>query len=140
MKHSKAEPRLEEIPEPECLEILAQHSLGRVAIVVDGRPQIFPVNYGLRGKVVVFRTASGTKLAYAPTTPVAFEIDHYDPSEGVGWSVMVQGIARDVTDAGDDFSWTARGVEAYPAAPGTKLHRVAIDPTAITGRRFAIDG
>jgi hypothetical protein len=26
MKHSKAEPRLEEIPEPECLELLARHT------------------------------------------------------------------------------------------------------------------
>jgi uncharacterized protein len=136
VKHSKAEPRLEEIPESECLEILGKYRLGRVAIVVDGRPQIFPVNYGLREKVVVFRTASGTKLAYAPATPVAFEIDHYDASEGAGWSVMVQGIARDATDSGDDFSWAARGAEAYPAAPGTKLHRVAIDPVTITGRRF----
>jgi uncharacterized protein len=139
MKHSNAEPRLEEIPEAECLELLAQHGLGRVAMVVDGRPQIFLVNYGLRKKVLVFRTASGTKLAYAPTTPVAFEIDHYNPTEGVGWSVMVQGIARDVTDSGDDFSWAARGGQAYPAAPGIKIHRVAIDPIRITGRRFAVE-
>jgi hypothetical protein len=140
MKHSQAEPRLEEISEPECLELLARHSVGRVAIVVNGRPQIFPVNYGLRGKVLVFRTASGTKLAYAPETPVAFEIDQYNPSKRAGWSVMVQGIARDVTESGDDFSWVARGVEAYPAAPGTKVHRIAIDPITITGRRFAVGG
>src|SRR5438876_1001462 len=75
-----------------------------------------------------------------PRPPVAFEIDQYDPSERTGWSVMVQGIARDVTESGDDFSWFARGVEAYPAAPGTKVHRIAIDPITITGRRFAVEG
>ena len=62
MKHSKAEPRLEELSEPECLELLAQQTLGRVAIVVDGRPQIFPVNYAMYGDVIVLRTAPGTKL------------------------------------------------------------------------------
>jgi hypothetical protein len=124
------------MPEAECLEILGQHSLGRVAVVVEGRPQIFPVNYGIRGRVIAFRTAAGTKLAHAPGSHVAFEIDGYDESTGVGWSVMVQGIGRDVTDAGDDFSWTARGVPAYPLAPGTRSHRIAVDPTSITGRRF----
>jgi nitroimidazol reductase NimA-like FMN-containing flavoprotein (pyridoxamine 5'-phosphate oxidase superfamily) len=36
---------LEEIPEDECLQLLERHDLGRIAIVVDGQPLIFPVNY-----------------------------------------------------------------------------------------------
>jgi len=136
MRTSKPPPGLEEISEAECWELLGLHQMGRIAIVVDGKPQIFPVNYGLRGKIIVFRTAAGTKLAYAPDSPVAFEIDEYDASAGAGWSVMVQGLGRDVTDAADDFSWTARGTRVYPIAPGEKLHRIAIDHSVITGRRF----
>src|SRR5215472_510736 len=127
---------LEEIPEAECWELLAQHRMGRIAIVIGGKPQIFPVNYGLSGKVIVFRTAAGTKLDSAPDSTVAFEIDDYDAAAGAGWSVMVQGLGRDVTEAADDFSWTARGTRVYPAAPGEKLHRIAVDPSVITGRRF----
>ena len=136
MRASKGQPELEEIPEVECLEILSQHSLGRVAVIVEGRPEIFPVNYGIRGRVIAFRTAAGTKLAHAPGSPVAFEIDGYDEATGVSWSVVVQGTGHDVTSAGDDFSWTARGVPAYPLAPGTRTHRIAIEPINITGRRF----
>ena len=140
MRGHKDEPALEEISESECVELLSSHTLGRLALIVDGRPQIFPVTYAVRQGIVVFRTAPGTKLAHAPGSAVAFEIDGYEAAEGVGWSVVVQGTARNVTDAGDDFAWAARGAAVYPLAPGTRVHRVAIEPTSITGRRFKVEG
>ena len=136
MRARKPESQLDDIPAAECWDLLARHDLGRIAIAVEGKPQIFPVNYGLKGKVIVFRTTAGTKLAYAPESPVAFEVDEYDASAGTGWSVQVQGFGRDVTEAADDFSWTARGARVHPAAPGYKLHMIAVDPTLISGRRF----
>jgi hypothetical protein len=129
---------LEEISEDECLQLLDRHELGRLAIVVDGQPLIFPVNYALSHRVVTFRTAHGTKLANAPGSNIAFEIDEYDPSTRVGWSVLVQGVAVDATTALDDVSWMARGGTPHPLAPGVKIHRLAIKPTSITGRRFAL--
>ena len=129
---------LEEIPEDECLQLLERHDLGRIAIVVDGQPLIFPVNYALSQRIVTFRTAHGTKLANAPGSNIAFEIDEYDPSTRVGWSVLVRGVAVDATTALDDVSWMARGGTPHPLAPGVKIHRLAIKPTSITGRRFAL--
>ena len=129
---------LEEISEDECLQLLDRHKLGRLAIVVAGQPLIFPVNYALSQRVVTFRTAAGTKLANAPGTNVAFEIDEYDASTRVGWSVLVQGVAVDATTALDDVSWIARGGTPQPLAPGEKIHRLAIKPTSITGRRFSL--
>jgi hypothetical protein len=129
---------LEELSEEQCLELLAQHHLGRIAVVVDGRPLIFPVNYGLSHRVVTFRTAHGTKLSYAPGSKVAFEIDGYASSARTGWSVLVQGVAVDATTALDDVSWIARGASPHPLAPGVKIHRLAIRPTTITGRRFTL--
>jgi uncharacterized protein len=134
MKANEPVAELEEIPEAECLEILGQHSLGRIAIVVDGQPQIFPVNYALNGRIIAFRTAAGSKLSFAPKSKVSFEIDKYD--SGVGWSVMVQGVAVDATEAFDDVSWAARGAAPRPLAPGAKPHWVAIEASKITGRRF----
>ena len=128
----------EEIPEAECLEILARRTLGRIAIVIDGQPQIFPVNYAVNGRIIAVRTAAGSKLSYAPGSRVAFEIDEYHPSAGVGWSVMVQGVAVDATDGFDDVSWAARGVAPRPLAPGPKPYRIAIQPSKITGRRFRV--
>ena len=130
---------LEEISEDECLQLLERHNLGRIAVVVDGQPLILPVNYGLSHRIVTFRTAHGTKLSYGPGSNVAFEIDEYAPSTRVGWSVLVQGVAIDATTALDDVSWTARGATPHPLAPGVKIHRLAIRPTRITGRRFKLD-
>ena len=104
--------------------------------VVDVLPQIFPVNYALSGRMIVFRTAPGTELSYAPMTKVAFEIDDYAAPTGVGWSVMVQGVAHDATEALDDISWTARG--ATPRWPGVKAHWIAISSDKVTGRRFRL--
>jgi hypothetical protein len=129
---------LEELQEDECLQLLHQHHLGRIAVLVDGQPLIFPVNYGVSHRIVTFRTAHGTKLSYAPGSHVAFEIDEYAPSTRVGWSVLVQGLAVDATTALDDISWTARGATPHPVAPGVKIHRMAIRPTQITGRRFKL--
>jgi uncharacterized protein len=130
---------LEQLPEEECLELLERHNLGRLAVIVDGRPLIFPVNYALSHRVVTFRTGHGTKLSSAPGSYVAFEIDEYEPSTGVGWSVLVQGEAVDATTAIDDVSWTARGANPRPLPPGEKLHRLAIKSDLITGRRFKVD-
>lgn len=138
MKTTESKAELEEIPEAECLVILDQHNLGRIAIVVDGQPQIFPVNYAVSGRIIAFRTASGSKLAHAPTSKVSFEIDEYDSSVGAGWSVVVQGVAVDATEAFDDVSWAARAATPWPLAPGAKPYRVAIEPSKITGRRFRV--
>jgi uncharacterized protein len=136
MKQTDTPSEMEVISEAECLEILEQHSLGRIAIVVDGQPQIFPVNYAVNRRVIAFRTGEGTKIWYAPDSKVCFEIDEYKPSSGVGWSVMVQGVTVDATDSFDDVSWAARSTAPWPLAPGPKPYLVAIAPTKITGRRF----
>jgi nitroimidazol reductase NimA-like FMN-containing flavoprotein (pyridoxamine 5'-phosphate oxidase superfamily) len=131
---------LEPIAEQECLYLLGLHRLGRVALDVDGRPQVFPVNYALSGRVVAFRTAPGTKLANAPMSHVAFEIDDYDSTTGVGWSVMVKGIAYEITEALDHDSVEARRQLVRPIAPGQRDRWVAIRPDEITGRRFRHHG
>jgi uncharacterized protein len=96
--------QLVDIPEAECRELLAGHKLGRLAILVEGQPQIFPINYAMNDQVIVLRTGPGTKLRFAPMSKVAFEIDEYDPATRGGWSVMVQGLAHEVTGALDRTS------------------------------------
>ena len=128
---------LEELSDANCLELLGRSTLGRISIVVGGQPQIFPVNYAMSGRLVVFRTGAGTKLFHAPEAKVAFEIDDFDPITGIGWSVMVQGIAHDATDVYYDVSWAAHAASPEPLAPRARVFVVAVEPTMITGRRFA---
>lgn len=127
---------LEEIPEEECLALLAAGSVGRIAAVSSGQPVIFPVNYVLEGSTVAFRTDPGTKLDAATLGRVAFEIDFVDPDGREGWSVVVQGVGREITDAWDSWSQrvTARALE--PWAAGAKEHWVAIATPVFSGRRI----
>ena len=46
---------------------------------MDGHPEIFPVNFVIEHRSIVFRTAAVTKLwQSSKDTPAAFEIDGYD--------------------------------------------------------------
>ena len=40
-----ASPTVATLSEEDCWGLLRSHNLGRLAIVVDGRPRIFPMNY-----------------------------------------------------------------------------------------------
>ena len=126
---------LGELTYDECLELLASHEVGRVAVVVEGQPTIFPVNYALDGDLVVFRTAPGTKLTYASLDKVAFEIDEIDARTHEGWSVVVAGVGRELTNALDEASVRERAMPLQPWASGAKDNWIRIVGARITGRR-----
>src|SRR5579864_360339 len=126
---------IEEIPRGECLELLRSTPVGRVGGTADGRPFVLPVNYAVDGDRVVFRTSPGTKLAGSAFARVAFEIDGYDPKDRGGWSVLVVGVASDISDMIDELSTKLRVLDLEPWPAGEKSHWVAILPESITGRR-----
>ena len=66
---------MEDLSEADCLELLAGHHFGRIGVVSDGQPMIFPVNYFFEDRRVAIRTDPGTKLSAAAQGQVAFEID-----------------------------------------------------------------
>jgi nitroimidazol reductase NimA-like FMN-containing flavoprotein (pyridoxamine 5'-phosphate oxidase superfamily) len=85
----------------ECERRLAETSLGRIGVIVNGHPEVFPVNHVVDAETgfVAFPTHDGTKLRGAVDWPsVAFEVDGID-ANGDGWSVMVIGRAEEITDA-----------------------------------------
>lgn len=128
---------LESMPDAECVRLLRSHDLGRIALVdLQGRPQIFPVNYFFDEGIVLFRTAEGTKLDVAPGAYAAFEVDGWDRAAGSGWSVVVKGIAHDVTDPPSESRERLRSWPVHPAVPGPHEHWIGIWANEITGRRF----
>ena len=130
------EDQLEVLSEQQCLELLGSRDLGRITFDIAGQPEIFPVNYTCDGAVVVFRTAGGTKLEQALAGRVAFEVDSWDQDAKVGWSVVLKGIAHEVTTGIDPFSVTLRTRKVSPQAPGKRDRWIAIYPSEISGRRF----
>jgi len=121
------------LPEHECWDLLAGVSLGRLVTSVDGQPEIFPVNYVVQHRTILFRTAEGTKLvSTAINHRVLFEADDHNVAEG--WSVIVKGTARSLrtSEEIDDaeraqlLSWTS----------SEKSHYLRVIPDVVTGRRF----
>jgi nitroimidazol reductase NimA-like FMN-containing flavoprotein (pyridoxamine 5'-phosphate oxidase superfamily) len=129
----------EELSVGECLQLLAAHNFGRIAVVVDSHPIVFPLNYALEGDSVVFRTAPGTKLSGAAMGHVAFEIDAVDENSQTGWSVIVQGVGTEITSSLDEHSEQLRALAVQPWVPGERAHWVSILPQSITGRRLRTD-
>src|ERR1044072_6846701 len=82
----------------QCGELLRDSVVGRLAVTVDGRPDIFPVNPIVDHGTIVFRTAAGTKLAATQGKDVAFEIDGYDSDTSEAWSVVVKGRAIEILE------------------------------------------
>jgi len=128
---------VQEISHSECLELLRTSAVGRVAGTVDGHPFVLPVNYAVDGDHVVFKTAAGTKLSGSTFARVAFEIDGFDAESRTGWSVVVEGVATDISDMVDSGSARLRALDLQPWFPGEKTHWVAIQPESITGRRVS---
>ena len=119
----------------DCLQLLATKDVGRIGFVLGGAPEILPVNYVLDGEAVVFATAEGSKLLGLARGPVVFEVDDTDAASHTGWSVVVHGMADEVT-AFDSTTVQGR-VRALPIEPwsaGDKPHLVRISPTSISGR------
>ncbi len=127
---------MEIIPRRDCLRLLAGQRIGRLGFVVDGQPMVLPVNYTLQGSSVVFRTGEGSKLGAATGRRVAFEVDEVDADTMGGWSVVVQGVAEEISDSEDWFERSAREDAGPTWVPGIAEHYVRITPTLITGRRL----
>ncbi len=121
----------------ECWELFADDAVGRLALVVDGHPEIFPVNYVLHRRSLVFRSAGGSKLWGAESErPAALEIDGYDPRTEMAWSVVARGDTKLIEDQAEKDAVDALHLE--PWQPGPKDYYVQLTPRALTGRRFQV--
>lgn len=131
-------PGLEVLTEQQCRELLARRSMGRITFTVGDQPEIFPINYSADGSVIVFRTAYSTRLMDSVKRRVAFEIDDWDPETGIGWSVVVKGVAEEITNGIDPFAAALRARPVVPVAPGKREYWIAVYPSEISGRRFRL--
>lgn len=129
-----------ELTRAECLRLLAATGFGRIVISVPDwdRPVIRPVNYVFDepSQSVLIRSAPGTKLHAVLRSPGAvFEIDGAHSDGRVGWSVIVNGEAEEITNQAE-----RRRVEQHdlePLAPGYKGHWIRIRINTVSGRRIA---
>jgi uncharacterized protein len=128
--------RIQALGREECLQLLATQQVGRLGFVNDGHPDVLPVNYVLDGDAVVFATSPGTKLWAATRTPVAFEVDSIDAPTRSGWSVVIHGLAQEITGL-DPASVMERihGLTLSPWPGGERLNMVRLPAMSMSGRR-----
>ncbi|WP_327138767.1 pyridoxamine 5'-phosphate oxidase family protein [Nocardia sp. NBC_01327] len=121
----------------EALRLLASVSYGRVVFTRDALPAVRPVNHLVDGETIIVRTQLTSRLTSAvradSNVVVAYEADDIDPIRQLGWSVVVTGIARTVTDP----IRVARYEKLLrPWVDGAFDTVVAIEPTLVTGVRL----
>ena len=125
---------LVELSRQECLELLADKVVGRVAFGDDDGPVVLPVNYVLDKETVLFRTTASSPLAvHVRDGKVAFQVDEVDEVTESGWSVLLRGVAtfEQPTDTGPTHhprpnTWVE----------GSRNLVVRITPHVLTGRRL----
>ncbi len=130
--------RLFELPEEECLRLLARGHLGRVGLVEEGRAVVLPVNYTFHEGAVVFQSTEGSKLeAAAAGRTVAFEIDAIDPIYHGGFSVLAYGPAG-IVEAPDEIERLTE-LPVKPWWPEAHDRWIRIPVEVVTGRRLRSD-
>lgn len=134
MNTSGPGPETKDLTVHECWQHLRSASVGRLAVISDAKPEIFPVNYLPDEGTVLFRTGHGTKLdAVLAGEPVVLEADGLNVYGTIAWSVVVKGVAEAV-QPGED----APAETPSPWQEGAKDIMVRITPSELTGRRFVI--
>ena len=119
----------EKLSVEECRGLLESKSVGRFAFWAPAGPQVFPVNYVVRGGSIVFRTSPSRSLASALRNAPrgGFQVDDVDEEARSGWSVLVTGAATYVDDP--------EGSSPQPWAGGDRSLCVRIAMGRVTGRR-----
>jgi nitroimidazol reductase NimA-like FMN-containing flavoprotein (pyridoxamine 5'-phosphate oxidase superfamily) len=131
---------IDELEEAECLRLIAQGGIGRIAYQSRFGPAVLPVNYKWHDGAVVFRTAQHSPMDEDLRTgitggdyKVAFEIDEIDAAGRGGWSVLIQGPAHHVSE-GERAAAEQAGVESWAGGDRELFFRIV--PSRITGRRI----
>jgi nitroimidazol reductase NimA-like FMN-containing flavoprotein (pyridoxamine 5'-phosphate oxidase superfamily) len=96
--------KLVELTRDEALRLLAGVRLGRIVFTRNALPAIRPVNHIVEDGAIIMRTHGDSAIAGQTSgtgiggVVVAYEADQIDPETHKGWSVVITGYARKVTD------------------------------------------
>ena len=125
--------RIEQVSLTDCLHLLADRSLGRVAYTDRALPAIRAVSYALVGTHLVLRTDVAL-AARLNGQVVAFEVDDADEHPETAWSVVVTGTARLLRGPSELIRLNA-GRPLLPTAGQEHTSAVQLTPGDIRGRR-----
>lgn len=125
----------------ECLSLLGRAPVGRVVVTVDALPVACTVPFVLERGSVTFPLRTGSRLwTDTQDTVVAFHVDEYDVQTHESRSVLVYGVAEEVSDRQGDLRRSVptdrTGVTDDPDADSELSDRLMRIPlTVIRGER-----
>ncbi len=125
-----------QLPADDCWKLFRSADFGRLGVIVESHPEIFPVNYVVDHGSLVFRSAPGTKLDAALANEVVMEVDGFNPDTSVAWSVVARGSAQRMTSIEDVLESAL--LPLFPWQSGEKNNFVRVVPSVVTGRRFVV--
>lgn len=130
--------RLSELSRGTCLRLLASVRLGRVVYTCQALPAIRLVHHVMDGNDIVISCGPEAAAIVRDSAPepgvvVAYEADAFDTDAGLGWSVIVTGMARRVSDPGNVARYERL---LQPWAAGDGGHVIRISPELVTGYRL----
>ncbi len=136
--NSSDQPVLEELDRDECMRLLEGGVIGRVAFDDGEGPTVIPVNYAVDGDAVVFRTSSSGRMNRSLLTSVvggevraAFQVDRFDETDHLGWSVLLRGGTHHLTE---QERAEAAQVRPWPGGDRDEWFRLAAHE--VSGRRL----
>ena len=119
-----------ELSTSDCELLLASLDIGRIAVVEDGYPLVFPISYKavvVDARLVLAIRTRPENAIDQPGRAVCFEIDGVDPSHDGGWSVLVRGVLVETSPHID--------LDSNPIVSEDRDAWRIIIPTHISGRR-----
>jgi hypothetical protein len=117
------------MPRDECLRLMATTSVGRIVYTQRAMPAVEVVAFTLDGGDIVIRAMCDPLAMAIRGTVVAFEADHVDPDNRIGWAVTVIGLARQVDDPSPI---------GCSASSGGREHEIRIRPEIVTGLHLTV--
>jgi len=121
-----------------CLHYLSGQPVGRLGFSSGALPVVFPVNYVLEGRTIVFGSEEGEKARAARAGAVAcLEIDRFDTMNHDGWSVLATGRLNVVPESRADE------ISRLPVAPWAidqPLWWIELSVELLSGRRISHTG
>ena len=122
----------------ESLALLGTVPLGRIGFTSKALPVIRPVNHIIDEGSIVIRSHEGAAIMSAARPAegavVAYEADAIDLEGHRGWSVVVTGVARLVTDPEEAARYRKL---LRPWATGQADYVIRISPELVTGFRLS---
>jgi hypothetical protein len=128
--------QLEELTRTRALALLSSVPIGRLVFTHQALPAIRPVNHLVEGESIIVRATAGAAVTAAAAhdgVVVAYEADVIDAERRVGWSVIIVGTARLMTD---DLAAERYRRRLHPWLAGPMDDVITISADVVTGYRM----